>query len=251
MQLGHFVVNECKRWNHIPMQQVHGVDKSLRSFWILGVRIIVHECLLWHTVSDTNYSLTAMAQDWTVSPQCVNSEPYYSQAVPVRSNQWGIRVRLPDNAVLCSWTLASLPVLEWVAEASAQCREGRVQWQPSNLHHSSASLRHALLLSQLYPVMSTGTHSSSSSLFSKFLITFHWHQTTANWSLLPNAPPPHLLLLLDSNPSFLPQCSLPRCSPPKALTCLLPCLVSISYLLLQSLFDFSMTFLLQHTVYSI
>jgi len=65
MQLGHSVVNECKYWNHIPMQQVHGVDKRLRSSWILGVRITVHECLLWHTVGDTNYSLTATVQDWT------------------------------------------------------------------------------------------------------------------------------------------------------------------------------------------
>jgi len=78
-------------------------------------------------------------------------------------------------------------------------------------------LRHAFLLSQLYPVMSTGTRSSSSSLFSKFLITFQRHQTTAARSLFPNAPPPHLLLLLDSNLPFLPQCSLPHCSPPKAL----------------------------------
>lgn len=81
------------------------------------------------------------------TPQYVNSEPYNSQAVPVHSNQRGIRVRLLDNAVLCSWSLASLPVLEWAAEASAQCRRWRVQWQPSNLHHSNASLHHAFLLS--------------------------------------------------------------------------------------------------------
>jgi len=140
---------------------------------------------------------------------------------------------------------------------ASQCWNGllgwRLQWQPPNLHHSNASC-----------AMHFCCHNCTLSCPQVHALLAHLYSQNF-WSPSKDIRPQQLgpcslmLLLLTYFFSLIQifHFFLSVLSPIvlllKLLLVLLPCLVSISYLLfhVQPPFDFSVTFLLWHTVYSI